>query len=318
MSRPWGSVESIAELHRLGKLPLIIRGRPFDLHDLRVVLQSTSKHFDKGRTYISQDVCTKLGWTQPNGWLKDRACRDVLRRLQELGLISLPAMLATGARPAPGESAARLRDYDQRALIRHLRGPIRLKLAKGTSSEKVWNTLVGRYHYLGHSTSVGRCLKYLVTVQDQVLGAISFSSPAWRLKPRDDVLRSLNIDPSQAHDLVINNNRFLVLPGVLVEHFASRVLGLATRQVVQDWFNYYLMRPLIAETFVSSSRFDGTCYRAANWIAVGRTRGYAKRGAIHRNGQEVKQVFLYPLTRRLRVRLTRYAREHDDASRNGT
>jgi hypothetical protein len=84
---------------------------------------------------------------------------------------------------------------------------------------------------------------------------------------------------------------------------------MATNRVVQDWTEYYALTPQIAETFVKHSVFDGTCYRAANWIEIGRTKGYAKKGASHHNSREPKTIFLYGLSTSMRNRLQVMAKE---------
>jgi len=190
---------------------------------------------------------------------------------------------------------------------------IELDLAKSGPSERVWNYLVEQHHYLGHKVVVGRCLKYLVRSGSRLLGAIAFSSPAWQVKPRDLVLQELGFTTETIHERVLNNSRFLILPGIRVDHLASRVLALATKRVVEDWRWYYSVDPLVAETFVQPSKFDGTCYRAANWIEVGRTKGYAKVGPTHHNSQEPKQLFLYGLNRVMRAKLLAHTLDPDPA-----
>jgi hypothetical protein len=84
---------------------------------------------------------------------------------------------------------------------------------------------------------------------------------------------------------------------------ASRILALATSRIATDWFNYYSIRPRIIETFVEPSRFEGTCYKAANWLMIGATRGFKKVGAMHVNSQLPKLIFVYGLNSATRCRL---------------
>ena len=176
-----------------------------------------------------------------------------------------------------------------------------LKFAKGNKYEKDWNELVDEYHYLGYRPAVGRCIKYIIQSNDRLLGAISFCSPAWRIESRDKLLRMIGLNNPQEE--VINNARFLVLPVVHIANFASYALSLATRQIVKDWNWYYSVKPLVAETFVQPSLFSGTCYKAANWLEIGLTKGYAKRGSFYQNGQEPKKIFLYGLNKNIRLKL---------------
>jgi len=268
-------------------------------------MRCVADHYGEGRTRISEVICARLGWRQPNGWPKDRACRDVLQRLENLHLVKLPSRLSN---PQNGKSTVTKRN--RKKLLCGIQTPvstmperIELEFAKGNASEHLWNAIVDEYHYLGHRVQVGRCLKYLIRGDGKLIGAISFSSPAWQLGVRDSLLKRIGISSSSVRDVVINNSRFCILPKVRVPHLASRILSLAARQVVQDWCQFYSVKPLLAETFVEPNRFEGTCYRAANWNEIGRTSGYAKLGPTHHNSQEPKMVFLYGLTRAYRRRL---------------
>ncbi len=251
-----GPAWRVARLYTQGKLPLVIRGREFGLRDLRVILSCAAKYRLRGRTFISQEICRQLDWRQPNGWLNERACRDVLRVLHRRRLVRLPRSLVGHRRPPKRHALLhhqRLQHIDLKTPVRVQPKVLRLQFAKGNSAESVWNYLVDRYHYLAYKASVGRSLKYLVWADDRLVGAISFCSPVWRLKPRDAVLSKLGVPVGELHERVINNNRFLILPNVQVAHLASRVLAQATEAAFKDWSWYYGIVPLVAETFVAPS-----------------------------------------------------------------
>jgi len=291
--------------------PITLRGRTFSLHDLEIVQTCVVKYYGRGRTYISREICKALNWRQPNGWLKDRACRDVLRHLDSLGVIKLPPSLVAKSASSPKQTPriddwTQVYDFDS-PIISVPKSKIQIVFAKGNNYERLWNFLVDQYHYLGHRVVVGRHIKYLFWFDNRVLGAIGFSSPAWRLQPRDRLLARLGVN--NPLDTTINNFRFLILPNVKVKNLASYLLALATRQVVKDWTWYYALTPLFAETFVQPSRFDGTCYKAANWVEIGTTKGYAKKGMVYRNSQEPKKIFLYGLNRKLRRQIFKLLEE---------
>ena len=63
---------------------------------------------------------------------------------------------------------------------------------------------------------------------------------------------------------------------------------MAVRRLADDWEQQHGCRPVLVETFVNSSRFDGACYRAANWLDLGETRGG--------KGKAPKRVYVYPLS----------------------
>jgi hypothetical protein len=46
---------------------------------------------------------------------------------------------------------------------------------------------------------------------------------------------------------------------------------------------------------VERGRFRGSCYRAANWICAGETRGRTRQDRRHVLQAPVKDVWVYPL-----------------------
>ena len=297
------AIRRLNELRGRDALPIILRGRSFTYRDLRIVIAYAAVHYADGRTRISKAVCRQLKWRQPNGWLKDRACREVLIKLERLGLLALPPPLTrqSSTRKTAKQAARVFRlppsTHESRTTMPRA---IEFILAKGDAKELLWNALVEKHHYLGYGVQVGRCLKYLIKGDGHLLGTISFSSPPWRLSLRSALMRRLHLHPANAHDIIIYNSRFLLLPTVRVPHLASRVLAAALKKAASDWTHYYAIEPMLAETFIDPTRFSGTSYRAANWIRVGLTNGYAKVGSSHHNSQEPKVFFVYGLTRHLR------------------
>ncbi|MBD3336741.1 MAG: DUF4338 domain-containing protein, partial [Candidatus Eisenbacteria bacterium] len=106
-------------------------------------------------------------------------------------------------------------------------------------------------------------------------------------------------------DRVVNNSRFLILPWVRSRHLASRLLGMAARRLARDWEERYAYRPVLLETFVEVDRFDGTSYKAANWICVGKTKGRGKLDVKRDYKKPVKSIWLRPLTKAFRTALCR-------------
>lgn len=288
------------------KRPLIFRGRLFSSDEIAVVVSCTAKYFNSGRTAISRAVCEELNWKQPNGWLKDRACRDAMRQMEAAGLITLPAPLVkknVNKQDKPTKTRSLLLSIDLSTPLSEMPRVIDFDLAKGSKSERIWNELVEKYHYLGHKVIVGRCLKYLVKGDGRIIGALAFSSPAWHLEARDATLKDLGVAKEEILDKVINNSRFLILPHINVKNLASRILSNGCERVAEDWSWYYSVKPVIVETFVQPSLYLGTCYKAANWVEIGQTKGYAKKGLSHHNSQEPKGIYLYGLNKDTRKRL---------------
>jgi hypothetical protein len=218
---PW--IARLESLKRKKCLPLVLRGRRFTYRGLRTIVRCVADHYDKGRTRISEIVCIRLGWRQPNGWLKDRACRDVLRKLEKLRLLKLPPPLANTRNAKPTPNSAKRNDLlrDVIAPVSAMPQKIELEFAKGNAAEYLWNALIDKHHYLGHRVQVGRCLKYLIRGDGKMIGAISFSSPAWEVAARNKILKQIGLHSSTFRDIVVNNSRFCILPNVRVPHLAG-------------------------------------------------------------------------------------------------
>jgi hypothetical protein len=77
---------------------------------------------------------------------------------------------------------------------------------------------------------------------------------------------------------------------VTVPHLASHILGRMARQVPAEWQRLYAHPVYLLETFVDPERFRGTCYRAANWVVVGRTTGRGKNDLTHKPNRSIKEV----------------------------
>jgi hypothetical protein len=164
----------------------------------------------------------------------------------------------------------------------------------------LWDYLVHHHHYLGLPKLVGEHLKYLVTINGQVVACLSWASAAWKVKARDQFIGWEDATKQRNLHLIANNTRFLIPDWVRVKHLASRVLALSLRRLNADWQRIYGHPIHLAETFVDISRFSGTCYRAANWVFVGHTKGSAKKGNAYRYHGQPKAIYLYPLHRHFR------------------
>ena len=102
---------------------------------------------------------------------------------------------------------------------------------------------------------------------------------------------------------VVNMNRFLIRPSVHCVNLASKLLGMAVRRMPVDFEHLYHYRPLLLESFVDSAHFTGACYRAANWIRVGRTKGRGRQDRFRQAKETVKDIYMYPLEKDFRAQL---------------
>lgn len=268
---------------------IVVRGRLFLQQDLVLIRKLIRDHADWGRTKLSEEVCRVLDWQQLNGRLKDRGCRVALLKLEELGFLRLPPRkLERGGQPPRQQVVAEMSNTKIEVM------PEQIKLIQVLTrpESRLWNALISNYHYLGLGTPVGRLIRYLVWDDDGPIAAISFSDPAWCLTNRDQLLQDYGVSKEEIRSSVVSNNRYLILPHVQVRNLASRILALATKRLVVDWNAKFHTTPEFIETFVDPTRFEGTCYRAANWTLIGTTKGYSKTGATHTNGRAPKLLFM--------------------------
>jgi hypothetical protein len=90
---------------------------------------------------------------------------------------------------------------------------------------------------------------------------------------------------------------------VEVPHLASHILGKILRRLSDDWQKKYGHPIHAIETFVEKDRFHGTCYKAANFIVVGETKGRSRQDRNQTICVPIKDVYLYPLDKNFRGKL---------------
>ena len=285
-------------------------GRGFALAEVQLIREIVESCAGLSRMELAHTVCELVGWNRPSGALKARECREFLERLEARGHLRLPEKRAR--RPRGSRTAVPHTPHGEPGpvLLGSVRDvePITVAPVSSLEDRQVFRELVGRYHYLGHAVPFGAQQQYLVQVahpRPAVVGCLQFSSPAWRMAARD---RWIGWDEAtRARNLqhVVNNSRFLLVPWVKVKNLASAVLARGLRQLRGHWQERYAVEPYLVETLVDGRRYPGTCYRAANWLAVGETTGRGRMDRHHRRaGEAPKTVLLYPLVadaaRRLR------------------
>jgi hypothetical protein len=279
-----------------------VRGRDLLLEDLEVIREVAGQPGQTRRS-ISVAVCERLGWLQPNGRPWDMACRYLLLRLQEKGLLILPPpRMRAGKRRSLALTKAAEPQGAVDIPVGQL-GPLRCQRVDATPLAQLWNEYIYRYHYLGLGTLVGPHIRYLIGFEGGWLAAMGFCGAAWALRPRDEWIGWSREQRQQRLHLVVNQARFLILPWVHSKNLASHLLSLSARQLIQDWQYIYSHRPLLLETFVDSRRYAGTSYRAGNWVHLGLSQGRGKMDRHTRRELPAKEIYVYPLHRRSRQML---------------
>jgi hypothetical protein len=289
--------------------PLTFFGRTFSAADLELMRRIASEFAGLGLTEISATICELLDWKRPNGGLKKIECRQMLERLQAGGWLNLPALRRTKPRgPQPVRPTARSDPQPEIAGSAGQYEPLRLEWLRGEGGGQsvLFRECIARYHYLGYRVPFGAHLRYLVHSErcpERVLACLLFSSPAWKMAERDRWIGWNAAQRSRNLQLIVNQSRFLILPWVRVKGLASKILSRCARQLPLDWEQLYGYRPLLLETLVDAERFRGTCYQAANWIALGRTQGRGRMDRYHQVQGTPKLLYVYPLCRNVQRRL---------------
>ena len=283
-------------------------GREFTAKDVSLIQEVIETCAGLSRFELAHTVCELLEWKRPGGGLKARECRDFLERLESQEVLTLPDKKSCGS----GKPRKLIAPAKEGQAHSELTGsveefaPLDVERVENRQQRQLFQELLSRYHYLGYAMPYGARLQYLVYVTRpwrEVVGCVQFSSPAWRMKVRDqwigwdDATRKLRLQH------IVNNSRLLVV--ARIRNLASMALSRALKRLRADWLRQYGVDPWLLETLVDRRRFYGGCYRAANWTLLGETSGRGRMDrANQRHGDQVKTVLVHPLVKNARRRLT--------------
>ena len=279
----------------------IIQGREIVHSDIELVRQLINTNPTWGRTRLSKELCMLWNWKNAGGRLKDMACRSLLLKLQKQKLLTLPAP-KKNANNDKRNSSTRLVLHSTLPVQASLKdlSPIQIRLVE-TNELDLFKCFLSLYHYLGFSGTVGENLKYMVYDKDEEpLACLLFGSAAWACGPRDDFIGWDKEKRGKNLSLATNNTRFLILPWVSVKYLASHILSKVCQRIKDDWAHKYGHPLYLLETFVERDRFRGTCYKASNWTRVGKTKGRSRNDRYSTMKVPIKDIYLYPLTKRFR------------------
>jgi hypothetical protein len=281
----------------------VLQGRRLGPGELGQVADMIAENPRWSRYRLGVELARKWEWRNGAGQFKDMAARTLLLKLEERGLIRLPARRRASPNrmrhrrvPAldPGVSQEPIR-----ATLAELQ-PLRVRevSVEFPADRDLFEALLHRFHYLSYRSPVGEHLQYLARERTgRPVSCLLFGAAAWQCADRD---RYLGWDaPTRAArlHLLTNNSRFLVMPWVETRGLASQVLGLVLRRIGADWRHKYGHSIELVETFVERDRFAGTCYQAANWIRVGQTKGRTRQDAAdgQRYQAPIKDIYVFGL-----------------------
>ncbi|MFO8191609.1 MAG: DUF4338 domain-containing protein [Bacillota bacterium] len=282
---------------------ILLSGRYFTLQEL-LEIQETARMFPKlSRAELAKTICENLEWETPSGQLKESSCLQVLEKLEEQGLIELPAKLQYKSRVkkeisfGPQTAPAPLLEGNVAAYE-----PVSVEPVRVQPDFRLWNEYIHRYHSLGYKYPFGTNQRYfIVSGAGLRLGCLLFAAAAWALEARDEWIGWSEVDRSLRLNLILNNTRFLIFPWVQIKNLASKALSLTAKRICYDWQERYGYRPVLLETFVDPEKYRGTCYQAANWIYLGQSAGRGRMDRYKKYLLTRKDIYVYPLCRDFRA-----------------
>ena len=273
-------------------------GRRFTRKQLTQVQETVQTFKNLSRKELALTVCEHLNWKTPNGQLKVNSCLTLLEELEVLGVVELPAKLK---RKSPVQRIPAFDEHPDAPPVNATLDsiePVTLQRIISKEDRECWKAYLQTYHYLGYKHPFGSYLGYFIVseTRQQKLGCLLFSaSAAWALEARDNFIGWEKKHRKKLLHLIISNDRFLIFPWIKVPNLASKILSLATNQIGDDWLSVYAYRPVLIETYVDTTKYFGTCYQAANWIHLGKTKGRGRFDPKHEFKETIKDIYVYPL-----------------------
>ena len=268
------------------------RKRQVTTDDVQFVRNLIAKQPTIGRCELSRQVCRAWNWVQPNGYLKDIVCRGLMLKLEREGHLTLPPRKFTPNNPLALRKPPEKIFVSQEPVHSKIKElyPVILCQVRRSTDEKLFNSLIQQFHYLGYTQPVGEHLKYIAYANGQPVACLAFSSAPYHIGPRDEFIGWDRSALTKRRHLLAYNTRF-------------HLLGLCARTINSDWQALYNHPLYWLETFVDTERFAGTCYRAANWIFLGYTAGRGKDDHTKKKNRSIKAMYGYPLVRNFRKKL---------------
>ena len=283
------------------------RGRTATTDDIELIDKLITECPGISRRLLSVKFCKATNWAQANGNLRDMVARGFMLALYRAGHISLPEKKRNTHNPLAKPKKPAEVSIDKTPIVTTLKdvGPLKFCQVRRSDQEKLFNSLIEKYHYLGYTQPVGEHLKYMVFAGNRPLACIAFSSAARHIGPRDAFIGWDSQTRRQNIHLICYNTRFLILPWVNISCLASHILARAAKIISGDWQKMYYHPVYYIETFVDRGIFAGTCYKAANFTFIGDTKGLGKDSKTKIPNRPIKAIYGYPLTKDFRKVLTK-------------
>lgn len=265
---------------------------PCNIEFIRALLKSSNFSH---RTEFALHVCEHFGFYDARGKKQQSGCLKALRKLEEAGHFTLQTALVPPRHRSPRrlENPVSSPNNVPEAVSDVI--DLELVLVNSEKEMRMWNELMINEHPQGAGPLVGRQFRYLIRSAHGWLGGIGFASAALQLADRDNWI---GWDAEQRQEylhFVISMSRFLIRPNLHCSNLASKVLSMSLSRLPIDFEEKYKYQPLLVESFVDDSHYSGSCYRAANWIEIGKTKGRGRQDRFNETSLNIKSIYVYPL-----------------------
>ena len=249
------------------------------------------------RSSLAKAACSVFGFFDASGQAQSAGCVKALRELEQAGHFVLPTVEPSGR--GQGKTARRLEapvpaPLNVPAQAGEVRGLALIKV-ETLDQMRLWNEMMAGEHPQGAGPLVGAQMRYLIDSEHGWLGGLGFAAAALRLADRDRWIGWDTPTRAQHQHRIVGMSRFLIRPWVRCHNLASRVLGMAARGIAEDFQLQYGYRPWLLESFVDTEHFAGTCYQAANWLAIGHSQGRGRQDRQHQHTKSIKDLYDYAL-----------------------
>jgi len=268
-------------------------------------LQQTQKF--KNRAQLAKTICEKFNFVDLKGDLQESSCITALKQLEKQKHITLPPIKIKLNKSRKARTLCRLgKAVEPPINVPEKAGEIQgleLILVEDKQQLKIWNELMISEHPIKTANLVGRQLRYLIHSKHGYLGGLGFASAALAMSDRE---KWIGWDKSQRESYlqyVLNMTRFLIRPSVKCKNLASMTLAMSMSRISDDFFAKYKCRLLLLESFVDTTLYKGSCYKAANWIEVGKTKGRGRNDRKNHNSLSIKSIYMYPLDKEFRKKM---------------
>ena len=153
------------------------RGRHVSAEDIAFINALIAQNPADSRRALSKKLCRAWNWIQPNGALRDMICRGLMLGLHRAGHIRLPEKKNHPKNPFVDRKKPDKVKIDQNPINGRLSQikPFKYQQVRRTPAEKLFNSLIEHYHYLGYCHPVGEQLKYIVYWQKRPIACLSWS-----------------------------------------------------------------------------------------------------------------------------------------------